>query len=69
MAYIIALKINIIESDCIKTLMVSEYHSVSVIIIKLVFPDQFHQGMLVCDAFWLIAEKLPGTHLRNREIL
>ena len=69
MTYTIALKINVVESDCIKTMKVhvcAECHSVSVILnIMLVFPYQFDKGMLVCEAFQLIAEKLPGTHLRN----
>ena len=67
MAYTIALKINVVESTCIKTMKVSECHSYSVTVIKVIlaFPDQFDQGMLVCDAFQLIAEKLPGTHQGN----
>ena len=31
MAYMVVLKINVVETDCIKTLKVSEYHSVSII--------------------------------------
>ena len=40
MAYMVALKINVVESDCIKTLKArAECHSVSVILnIMLVFP-------------------------------